>query len=195
VSVEAEFLEKLERSGSLRYGTIYRATMKWEHVDGNKRPQLNYSEIHEVLPPDRWRTVEVTVKNNKARKIERIGDNSTFYERIDGGPWQMYRGGTGADIGGLPGKTNTTYKYRGAQTVAGKLTVVYEVQEERVSDDAANGNSGMQENRVTKYWFLKDGRLLRSIQSRSVRRKPGTVRLTIMYEYEPKDLHFELPTQ
>ena len=194
-SIEIQFREKLERSWSLKYGTIYRVTSTSEHFDGKKKKgQLNYSEVHESLPPNLWRRVEVTVKDNKTRKLEQIGDDGTVYERVDGGAWNMWRGGIGNDINNKAATIEEAYRYLGQQTLNGNETDVYEVQTERNIDSEVNGQK-LHETSTTKYWFLKDGRLLKSVRDNSIQGSVGIDRLTMVYQYEPKDLSFKFPRE
>jgi len=121
----------------------------------------------------------------KNSRLERIWDGKNLYEKQDDGEWKKYSGGGGMSGDFTSGRTTTTYKFVGKETLNNKAADVYESESHRV----ANKMTQTSQYRVeyitkTKYWISNDGLLLKTIKSSEVVGSKALSRETAIYEYD-----------
>jgi len=151
------------------------------------------TKILEIIPPNKRREVEEIKSPTKNSRVERIWDGKNLYEKENCGEWKKYLGGGGISGDFTSGRTTTTYKFVGKETLNNKAADVYESESHRV----ANKMTQTSQYRVeyvtkTKYWISEDGLLLKTIKESEVVGSKALTRETAFYEHD-SNIKIEAP--
>lgn len=190
-----EFERVLEKGNDLKNAVSHIETRTLEYFeDRDKQGHVSEQDVREVLISGQWRTVEVRNDGDTSVRSERLWDGRALYVRNGDGPWTKLSG-WGSGSGELEsGRFDFKYCYLGRVTVDGRAAELYEVRRDRIAKKtSATRTTEYHYVRITKYWFLADGRLLKMLRDETVDGSRALSRETTDVDYNTKDLKIEAP--
>lgn len=181
--------EKLQKESS------YIQTRTLEYFEDSSKPgRVSERDVDEVLLSGKWRKIEERNYGDKPTKSERIWDGKSLYSRDNEGAWQKYSGGGSVSGGIQTGQFTFKYSYLGQEKIDEKVLNLYEVRRDRIArKPSATGITEFHYVRLSKYWFLPDGRLAKKLEEETVEGFDALSRETTTIEYDPKGLKIEAP--
>ena len=191
---ESKFKELLAKTTENLKGKTYRLI---ETIDYFPDRQANVEsvtiKILEIVAPDKRREVEEIKSPTKNSRLERIWDGKNLYEKQDDGEWKKYSGGGSGGGNFTSGRTTTTYKFIGKETLNNRAVDLYESESRRV----ANKMTQTSQYRVeyvtkTRYWISEEGLLSKTIKESEVVGSKALSRETAIYEYD-SNIKIEAP--
>ncbi len=182
-----DFRQVEQNAERLLENLAYRLTESIEYFE-NKDGQgvITRAFLKEVVPPDRWRTVEEQVYDGKTTKDERIWNGKALFVRRNDGAWDKYSGGGSTRGRSESGTITNTYRLLGPASIDGVLLTLYEVEQHRRANKASRDSMvQVQYIRMTKYWFNNDGTLARRVEENEIKGRNEFSRETVIYSYDP----------
>ncbi len=183
---ESKFNELLAKTTENLKGKTYRLTETIDYFpDRDANVERVTTKILEIAVPDKRREVEEIKSPTENSRVERIWDGKNLYKKQDDGEWEKYLGGSSVGGSITSGRTTTTYKFVGKETLNNKPANIYESESHRV----ANKMTRTSQYRVeyitkTKYWISEEGLLLKTIKESEVVGSKALSRETAIYEYD-----------
>ena len=191
---ESKFKELLAKTTENLKGKTYRLTETIEYFpDREANAEGVTTKILEIVVPDKRREVEEIKSPTKNSRLERIWDGKNLYEKQNDGEWKKYSGGSSINSDYTSGRTTTTYKFLGKETLNNRTAGVYESESHRV----ANKMTQTSQYRVdyitkTKYCISEHGLLLKTIKESEVVGSKALSRESAIYEYD-SNIKIEAP--
>ena len=130
---ENKFKEILAKATENLEGKIYRSTKTEEYFpDREANSESVKTNILEVIPPDKSREIEQVKSRTENTRLERLWDGQNLYKKRNDGEWEKYSGGSSISGNIISGRTTTTYRLAGKESLSGKTADVYEVESRRI---------------------------------------------------------------
>lgn len=192
---ESKFKELLAQTAENLKGKTYRLTETIEYFpDRDANVESLTTKILEIIPPNKKRQVEEIKSPTKNSREERIWDGKNLYEKQNEGEWKKYSGGGNSGGGNFTsGRTTTTYRFIGKETLKNKIADVYEIESRRVANKMTRTSQYQVEYITkTKYWISEDGLLLKTIKESEIVGSKEFSRETAIYEYD-SNIKIEAP--
>lgn len=183
---ENEFREILSKATENLKGKIYRLTKTEENFsDRAANAERIFINILEIVPPDKRREIEEVKSATENTRTERLWDGKNLYERKNDGEWKKYSGGGGLDQRITSGRTTTTYKFIGKESLNGKPANVYEAETRRIANKFTQTSQYRVEYLTkTKYWISEEGYFLQTLEESEIVGSNSLRRETQIYEYD-----------
>ena len=182
---ENEFKAIYDKWSLLSKNETYRIKMTSESKLNGSPSNHNQQSINEYAPPDKKRFVSILKTPRLNTKIETIHIGEKKYTRKDDGEWREVTTKANA-----PSKNDriifvesNEYKYLGREIINGQKAEVYErITKHRINNEKTSSES--YSTIKTKYWFDKNGLLLKMMNEMELISGIMTSVSTNIYDYE-----------
>ena len=185
-NLKANAYKKLE-------GKTYRVTMisKIYRNDSDSSPYYISKDVSEYISPDRSRGVNETTNEKGTTRTETISINQKRYIRKNNEDWEEYkpsksvRSTVQGDRVDMSNKTTIEAKYKGQTKINNQSADLYEIQttSEFMS---ANGRTNNVYISIERFWFNKDGLILKREFEAKPESGQNISQTTWEYDYNPK---------
>jgi hypothetical protein len=193
-------VSRMEQTASeLRHSIPYRLTLTAESFpERDKEPSWKGISVLETVPPDRSHEIHENTAQGKSDRRELFSIAGKYYQRFNGGPWQVRRPpppppipasiGLAASPAGSRPKVETKAWLIETLIENGRLVYVYESK-----GTATREVDGKEVTQIatSRYWFRDDGMLLKKVAELEIVGDPKIVKNTTVYEYG--DIKIEEP--
>ena len=191
---ENEFTEIINKTEKYLEGKTYRLTKTKESFgDRELKPEIIEISLKEIVPPNKWRTVEEYKSSSKHTKTEMIRDGQNLYKRDNDGVWTKLLGsGSGGGSFGT-GRITKTYRFLEKTLLNQQNVNVYEAEVNRIANKFTQ-TSMYQVHYIdkTKYWIKDDGGILKKVKESEIKDSKQLIRDTWIYEYD-SNIKIETP--
>lgn len=185
---EGKFREIISKATAGLEKKTYRLTKTEEDFSDRKAAaEVVETNILEIVQPNKRREVKEIKSPTENTRLETIYDGKMFYEKKDNGEWTTYTGRSSGSSDFTSGRTTTTNRFAGKETINNQTADVYEAESHRIANKMTRTSRYRVEYIVkTKYWISKDGLFLKTLRESEIAGNDGLRRETEIYEYDPK---------